>query len=165
MPLPDFLRFTPVPVRSRHDGWTPERQRLFILALARGAGPDEAARGLGKSRQTVYALRGKPGGSSFAEAWDAAVDFAASARSASRTAFAGQLGLEAMLVPRIYRGRIIGFVQREDQRGALRVLNQLDRVAERVARSGLDPEIYYAAVEQFEAMQALKADKADETHP
>jgi hypothetical protein len=30
-PLPDFA---PVPLRYRHDGWTPERQRGFIEALA-----------------------------------------------------------------------------------------------------------------------------------
>ena len=30
-PLPDF---TPVPRKYRHDGWTTERQRAFIAALA-----------------------------------------------------------------------------------------------------------------------------------
>ena len=30
-PLPDF---TPVPRRFRHDGWTPERQKAFILRQA-----------------------------------------------------------------------------------------------------------------------------------
>ncbi len=30
-PLPDFA---PVPRRYRHDGWTPERQKAFIEALA-----------------------------------------------------------------------------------------------------------------------------------
>ena len=162
MPLPEFLRFKPVPVRARHDGWTPRRQRLFILALARGAGPDEAARQLGKSRQTVYALRAKPGSESFARAWDAAMDFADEARSAARAPTANQLGLEPMLVPRYYRGRLIGFVQREEKGRALRVLGQLDRVADRVERSGVDPEIYFEALERFEDMQAAKADKADE---
>lgn len=30
-PLPEF---TPVPRKPRHDGWTPERQKAFIEALA-----------------------------------------------------------------------------------------------------------------------------------
>lgn len=30
-PLPEF---TPVPRKPRHDGWTPERQKAFIAALA-----------------------------------------------------------------------------------------------------------------------------------
>ena len=30
-PLPEF---EPVPRKFRHDGWTPERQRAFIAALA-----------------------------------------------------------------------------------------------------------------------------------
>ena len=28
------LEFAPVPVKSRHDGWTAERQRAFIQCLA-----------------------------------------------------------------------------------------------------------------------------------
>lgn len=37
-----------------------------------------------------------------------------------------------MLVPRFYRGRLVGFVQREDHKGALRLLAQLDRIADRM---------------------------------
>ena len=47
MDLPPFLAFDPVPLRAQHNGWTPALQKRFILALARGAGPDEAARSLG----------------------------------------------------------------------------------------------------------------------
>lgn len=36
-----------------------------------------------------------------------------------------------------YRGRLIGFVQREDLAGAMRVLGRLDRLAERLG-DGLD---------------------------
>ncbi len=86
MAFPDFLHFDPVPLRARHDGWTPELQRDFILRLARGHRPDEAARRLGKSRQTAYVLRGKPGAESFAAAWDAALSYARRARLAVRSA-------------------------------------------------------------------------------
>ncbi|HEY9553781.1 hypothetical protein [Allosphingosinicella sp.] len=45
-----------------------------------------------------------------------------------------------MLTPRFYRGRLVGFVQREDHGAALRVLGQLDRALERMeARSPLRP--------------------------
>ena len=37
MDLPDFLDFTPVPLRRTHNGWSPAREREFIIALARGA--------------------------------------------------------------------------------------------------------------------------------
>lgn len=163
MSLPDFLRFDPVPVRGRHDGWSPALQRRFILALARGAGPAEAARQVGKTRQTAYALRRKPGAGSFAAAWNAAVDFAREARAAAAPAALTGCGLETMLVPRTYRGRIVGFVQREDTSAALRTLGQLDRVADRVARSGVDPELLYQALEAFEAL--AETVKTDKNHP
>ena len=123
-PLPAFLQFRPVPVRARRDGWTPELQRRFVLMLARGSGPNEAARQLGRSRQTAYALRRKPGAEGFAAAWDAAVDFARQASVAGRGAPAMAHGLETLLVPRFYRGRLVGFVQREDHQGTLGLLGQ-----------------------------------------
>lgn len=132
MALPSFLRFTPVPVRARRDGWTPLLQRRFIIDLARGMGPAEAARGLGRSRQTAYALREKPGAREFAAAWDAAVDFACLARVAARPLAPAGGGIEKLFVPRFYRGRLVGFVEREDLGGTLRRLKTLDRLADRL---------------------------------
>jgi hypothetical protein len=131
MDLPPFLVFDPVPLRAQHNGWTPALQKRFILALARGAGPDEAARSLGKTRQTAYRLRKKRGAESFAAAWDRAVAFAGQVRRGGRSQAAG-FGLETILVPRFYRGRLVGFVQREDFRGAMRVLARLDRLADQI---------------------------------
>ena len=59
--LPAFLRFAPVPGRSRRDGWSADLQFRFVLDLARGAGVEEAARRLGRSRQSAYALRRRAG--------------------------------------------------------------------------------------------------------
>src|SRR3546814_15667514 len=83
MDVPPFLRSRPVPVRARHDGWTPVVQPRFILLLARGAGTDEAARRVGKRRQTAYALRKKAGAEAFAAAWDEALEFARLTREAA----------------------------------------------------------------------------------
>lgn len=132
--LPDFLRFAPVPVRSRRDGWTPTLQFRFVLSLSLGVGVDEAARRLGRSRQTAYALRRRAGAEEFAAAWDAAVDFAREARGAAAGLPHGRRDtmIETLLVPRTYRGRLIGFVEREDLRGAVRVMNRLERFAERI---------------------------------
>ena len=125
-----FLCFQPVPIRQRSDGWSPRLQRRFILNLARGMGPNEAARSLGRSRQSVYVLRAKPGAEAFAAAWDAALAFSQQAATAARSRPFGDIGIDALLVPRFYRGRLVGFVQREDSAGALRKLAQLDRVAQ-----------------------------------
>ena len=132
--LPAFLRFAPVPVKARRDGWTPELQFRFILALARGASVDEAARRVGRTRQTAYALRRRAGAEEFAAAWDAAVAFAGEARGAAAglPLGAGGSAIETLLVPRFYRGRLIGFVQREDLRGAMARLRRLDRLADRL---------------------------------
>jgi hypothetical protein len=128
--LPDFLRFTPVPVKARHDGWSAQLQLRFIVALARGASVEEAARGLGRRRQSVYELRRRSGGEGFARAWDSAVDFARQARGAAASAGRVSSSVETLLVPRHYRGRLIGYVQREDLSGLMGRLGRLDRLAE-----------------------------------
>ena len=132
MDVPAFLRFAPVAVRARRDGWTPVLQRRFILNLARGMPAANAARCVGRSRQTAYALRDKPGAEGFASAWDAAVAFAERARAAPRPLPFMDTGIETILVPRYYRGRLVGFVQREDVGGAMRKLALLDRLADRL---------------------------------
>jgi hypothetical protein len=132
MDMPDFLAFRPVEVRAQHNGWSPELQKRFILALARGAGPGEAARSLGRTRQSAYRLRSRPGSESFAAAWDRALDFARCVRGAAAASPLGPRGIETLLVPRFYRGRLVGFVQREDTAGAMRALRQLDRLADRL---------------------------------
>jgi hypothetical protein len=135
MELPSFLLFTPVPPRSQHNGWFPSLQRRFVVELARGAEPDEAARLVGKTRQTAYRLRTRAGGESFAAAWDEAQDFAREVKAAGQGHIPGS-GNETLLVPRYYRGRLIGFVQREDVSGAMRQLARLDRLAQAMAAAG-----------------------------
>jgi hypothetical protein len=127
--LPPLLRFEAAPVKARHDGWSGERQRRFVLALARGASVGEAAKGVGRSRQTAYALRRRAGAEGFAAAWDEALAFAGEVGGAASLPGGG---LEALLVPRFYRGRLIGFVQRPGQAGLLATLHSLDRVADRI---------------------------------
>lgn len=135
--LPEFLRFGPVPVRARRDGWTPALQMRFVVELARGAGVEEAARRLGRSRQSAYDLRRRSGGASFARAWDAAVGFAREARGAAwASERAAPGGIATVLVPRFYRGRLVGYVQREDLSGTMAALGRLDRLAERIEREG-----------------------------
>ena len=162
MDVPAFLRFAPVPVRARRDGWTPTLQRRFILNLARGMGPTEAARRVGRSRQTAYALLEKPGAGPFAAAWDAAVDFARCARVAARGPldFTGT-GIDTLLIPRFYRGRLVGFVQREDTAAAMRRLSMLDRLAERLAAFDPDNPEWDELVDSVAAGKDWEAVKAD----
>jgi hypothetical protein len=126
-----FVDFAPVPLRARHDGWTAAAQRDFILRLARGAGIGEAVRRLGFSRQSAYALRRRRDAESFAAAWDAAVALGRNMAAVEKRERAFAYGAETLLVPRTYRGRLIGFVQRDDNRSAMRALRMLDRMIDR----------------------------------
>lgn len=71
--MTDSPPFTPVPVTPRRDGWTPERQRAFIGQLTVCGTVETAARAVGMSAKSAYALRKRPGAEQFAAAWDEAV--------------------------------------------------------------------------------------------
>lgn len=160
-----FLHFHSVPVRSRRDGWTPVLQRRFILNLARGMGPAEAARSLGRSRQTAYALREKPCGADFSRAWDSATDFAREMRAMRKPFSFSHRAIDLVLVPRFYRGRLVGFVQREDLAGAMRKLGILDRMAKRLEAFDPDSPAFYEMLDRLRAGEALEADETDEMAP
>lgn len=121
-PEPDPLDFEPVPSRSkRHDGWTPDRQRIFIAALARIGIVSWAAEAAGMSRKSAYELLKRAGpDSSFARAFREA---AAIGRSRG-TFTAIDRALNGVEIPYFYRGL---------QRGTRRVFN--DRLLATALRS------------------------------
>ena len=116
---PQPLAFTPVDCRARHDGWTPERQQRFIAALCTLGRVGAAARAIGMSPKSAYALRRRAGADSeFGRAWDAAL-------SRNHHATLEQvlpLALDGELVPIFYGGRQVGQYRRYDTRLALTVL-------------------------------------------
>ena len=79
---PAPLQFAPVVVKRRHDGWTAERQRAFIAALAETGCVSEACAEVGITPRSAYRLREHPKARAFSEAWDHAISMA-SARLAS----------------------------------------------------------------------------------
>ena len=71
-----LMEFTPVPQeRRRHDGWSADRQRRFILALRAMGSVGPAARAVGMGRASAYRLRDRAGAGGFATAWDRAIEF------------------------------------------------------------------------------------------
>lgn len=109
----DPLDFTPAPSsRNRHDGWTPDRQRIFIIELARHGGVSAAARAIGMTPQTANRLRRRKGAESFARAWDAALD------EGRMRAFdeAKIRAVEGWTVPITRNGKVIGHRRRFDNR-------------------------------------------------
>ncbi len=68
-----FHGFSPPPGATRHEGWTPDKQRRFLEALSEGHNVIRACAIVGLSKQSAYALRNSPRGQSFALGWNAAV--------------------------------------------------------------------------------------------
>lgn len=64
--------FTPVPVRARRDGWTPERQYAYVLELARSGHGRRAAEAVGMSEQSACRLRRRAGADAFNRLCEAA---------------------------------------------------------------------------------------------
>lgn len=120
----DPFAFEPVPSASnRHDGWTPERQRGFIAALAEIGMVAAAARSVGMSRKSAYALLGRAGAdSSFARAWREAQ----SEGRSNAWSTAVDRAINGVEVPYFYRGV---------QRGMRRVYD--DRLLIAALRAGL----------------------------
>ena len=101
-PLPEF---TPVPRKYRHDGWTPERQKAFIEALADCGSVRRAAAMVNMSNANAYALRRAPGAEGFRRAWEAALDFGV--KRLKDLAF--ERAVEGELVPVFVAGKLMGF--------------------------------------------------------
>ncbi|WP_298304648.1 hypothetical protein [uncultured Erythrobacter sp.] len=75
VPRGQLPSFTPVPREcKRHDGWTDERQRAFIEALADTGSVAAACRQVDMSTVGAYHLRRQKGAESFREAWQKALD-------------------------------------------------------------------------------------------
>jgi hypothetical protein len=118
--------FEPVPSASnRHDGWTPERQRGFIAALAEIGMVAAAARRVGMSRKSAYALLDRAGpDSGFARAWREAQ--AVGRSSAHYTAV--ERAIQGVEVPYFYRGIQRGVRRVYNDRLLIAALRSADRV-------------------------------------
>ncbi|NUQ17011.1 MAG: hypothetical protein HOP95_00925 [Sphingomonas sp.] len=77
-------------------------------------------------------LRRRAGAEEFAAAWARAQALGRQVWEAKRCSPGPDLAyaFETLLVPRFYRGRLIGFVQRQDNAAALGTLAELDRQIE-----------------------------------
>ena len=70
---PSRIRFAPVQLKVRHDGWTPARQIRFIEELAAMKSLTRACRAVGMSRASAYKLRDHSEARQFRLAWRAAL--------------------------------------------------------------------------------------------
>ena len=113
----------PRPGRAqRADGWTPERIRTFLEALARGESVAAAAAQAGMTARSAYRLCRRA--DAFRLAWDAAL------QSARRRTDAGPIqsrAIHGFVEPIIRHGKVWGERHRFDNRHTMAVLTRLDR--------------------------------------
>lgn len=125
------IHFTPVPrLRNRRSGWTEERQRGFIAALARCGSVKAAAAHVGLSARTAYRLLDLDGADSFAAAWDEALDIGRERLRAD----ALERALNGAFVPVYRRGRLVRVEYRRCDQLAIALMGGRDH--EQLARTG-----------------------------
>lgn len=79
--------YQPVPLAPRCNGWTAERQRGFLAALAGTGSVALACERVGMAKRSAYRLRARPDAAAFAQGWNAALN-TARARDAARNTVA-----------------------------------------------------------------------------
>jgi len=163
--LPDFA---PVPrQRRRHDGWTQERQRGFIEALADLGSVKAAARAVGMTAESAYQLRRHPEAAGFRKAWEAALSLGV----ARLEDVAMERALHGVEVPvyhfgavvgtrRVYNDRLLMFMlrNRAPRRFAADSINN----ASASVRSQLERLKREWRAEWEEEMRAAQAEEAEE---
>lgn len=141
---------------ARHDSWPLDTQAAFLRALSATHSVSEAARSVGKSRQSAYRLRSRLKGQPFDLAWEVA--FHHSYDVLAHTAL--ERALNGVEVPVFFQGEQVGSYRRFDERLTVALLGRftmggnpafgrLGSTAERHAR---DFEALLAKVERGEAV-------------
>lgn len=114
--------FDHVQLRFRHDGWTPERQERFIEALAATGCVEQAARAVGKTVSSAYALKTRAEARSFRLAWDAAVEVGIKRLSEAALSRA----IHGTVQPIYYKGEQVGERRHYDERLTMFLLRYRD---------------------------------------
>ncbi|HEX8226103.1 MAG TPA: hypothetical protein VF605_20035 [Allosphingosinicella sp.] len=108
----DRLAFEPVPLRYREDGFTPEKQRAYVEALADCGIAREAAARVGLTEQAINRARRRSDARSFDDACEAAHLFGA--RRIRSTVW--ERAIEGTVKGRYYHGELIAEERVHDNR-------------------------------------------------
>lgn len=114
--------FDHVSLRFRHDGWTPERQERFIEALATTGCVEQAARAVGKSVSSAYALKTRAEAQPFRLAWEAALEVGVKRLSEAALSRA----IHGVAQPVFYKGEQVGERRHYDERLTMFLLRYRD---------------------------------------
>jgi hypothetical protein len=148
---PPEVPFTPVPrLRNRRNGWSEDRQRRFIAALARCGTVSAAARSVGMTARSAYRLLDAPGADSFAKAWDVAFDLGYAAMQAA----ALERALNGAFVPVYRRGKLVRVEHRQADRLAIALLGGKDRDVDAYRRTAVSRRLYRQDMAELDAARA-----------
>lgn len=161
---PEMLKgapvFEPAPRgASRYDGWTPERQRAFVKALAETGCVARAAEWVGMSTVGAYQLRKAAGADSFARAWDEAL-----AVGVERLAdIAYERAVYGVAVPVFHQGEQVGERRQFNDRLLMWVMRHADRARFDDAPQGnrVSPHVRKALRAEWDREQAEERARAD----
>ncbi len=153
------IPFEPVPVRARHDGWTPEKQREFVEALADTGVVREAAARVGMTEQSAWRLRRRPD----ARAFDLVCEAAQRPGARRLHAIAWERAIEGQTRRHYYHGELKSEERVYDNRLLTYLLGKTEHLLApppEAARIHRDWEGWMAAIEQ--GLPAPPAPERDE---
>ncbi|KPP87965.1 hypothetical protein [Erythrobacter sp. HL-111] len=152
--------------KIREDGWTLATQAAFLRALSATHSVTEAARSVGRSRQSAYRLRSRLKGKPFDLAWEVAFHHSYDVLAHA----ALERALNGVEVPVYYQGEQVGSYRRYDERLTVALLGRftlggnpnfgrLGPMAERHARD------FEALLEKVEAGEEVETGAASPDDP
>lgn len=158
------IEFEPVPrLRRRRNGWTPEAQRAFIMALATCGCVSRAAKCVGMTPKSAYRLLDAPGAGSFAAAWDQAI-----ANGIETVRYSAlDRAINGSWVPVSRRGKIVRYEHRFNDRMAVALLSgRVSTVTENRERATSRRQYrqYLACREAEEAERERRQTEVDAAH-
>ena len=145
------ITFTPVPrLRHRRNGWTEERQRGFIAALAECGSVSRAARSVGMSARSAYRLLDADGADDFARAWDQAIDI-----GIERVRFAAlDRTLHGAPVAVYRRGKLVRVETRFNDRLAISLLGGQDQSIDGYRRTAVSRRAHRQDLARYDKRRA-----------
>ena len=142
---------------TRHDNWPLDTQAAFLRALSASHSVSEAARSVGKSRQSAYRLRSRLKGQPFDLAWEVAFHHSYDVLAHA----ALERALNGVEVPIFFQGEQVGAYRRFDERLTVAMLSRFSaggnpmfgRLGPEAERHARDFEALLARVEVGEAVE------------
>jgi hypothetical protein len=151
--------------KARHDSWPLDLQAAFLRALSATHSVSEAAKSVGKSRQSAYRLRSRLKGQPFDLAWEVAFHHSYDVLAHA----ALDRALNGVEVPVFFQGEQVGAYRRFDERLTVALLHRFTaggnplfgRLAPQAERHARDFESLLAKVESGAVVATGALDPGD----